>query len=96
MPDDAILMSTSEIAEMLGVSQNTVWYWLHKSAKPNGSVMWGTHPFPDATRVIGLVKLWRKSDVTRWARTTKRLDGPNRGGNPAFPGSDTHGVVPAS
>lgn len=72
------LVTTTQIAEALGVERDTVWYWLTQSNKGKGP--YGIHPFPDHERVIGSTKLWDLDKVKTWAEKTGRAAGKNRGG----------------
>ena len=59
MPED--LVGTSEIAELLGVTNQRV----HQLAEQEG--------FPEPVAVLAAGRIWERADVEAWARRTGRL-----------------------
>lgn len=58
------LLGVPEIADLLGVKRRTVHKWL-EGAK-------GRRPFPAHDVIVGGLRAWRRSTVTRWAEQTGR------------------------
>ena len=58
---DEQLLTTNDVAELLRVEQRTVYVWQQRNRMPA----------PDET--VANRKLWKRSTIVEWARSTGRL-----------------------